>query len=74
MLKIRNLAALAISAGVLLLGSAAAQVTGNNPLTCSTNVGVTPTIRAESYTERVGEIILMCTGGTPTDLGKRYPL
>lgn len=37
-------------------------------LTC-TVVAVPPTIRAEGITEQVGDIILTCTGGTPTPLG-----
>ena len=35
------------------------------PLVCSTNAGVPPVVRAEGYTELVGDIVLVCTGGNP---------
>jgi hypothetical protein len=35
-------------------------------LQCTFNAAVTPTVRAEGLTELVGDIVLDCTGGTPT--------
>ena len=32
-----------------------------------------PTVRAEGLTERVGDILLTCTGGTPTKVGTLVP-
>lgn len=32
-----------------------------------------PTVRAEGITERVGDIVLNCTGGTPTPAGQSVP-
>src|ERR1041385_7223526 len=58
----RWMTALAVFA--LLAGEAAAQASGGQaPLTCVTNVSVTPTLRAEGYTEQTGDITLSCTGG-----------
>jgi hypothetical protein len=34
-------------------------------LTCTTAVAVTPSVRWEGQTERVGDIVLSCSGGTP---------
>jgi len=50
-----------------LLGTAttaSAQATGQ-PLVCNTNAGVPPLVRAEGYTELVGDIVLVCSGGNP---------
>jgi len=50
-----------------LLGTAttaSAQATGA-PLVCNTNAGVPPLVRAEGYTELVGDIVLVCSGGNP---------
>ncbi len=50
-----------------LLGTAttaSAQATGQ-PLVCNTNAGVPPLVRAEGYTELVGDVVLVCTGGNP---------
>jgi hypothetical protein len=38
-------------------------------LQCTANAGVPPTVRAEGLTELVGDIVLNCTGGTPTPAG-----
>jgi hypothetical protein len=38
-------------------------------LQCTANAGVPPTVRAEGLTELVGDIVLNCTGGTPTAAG-----
>jgi hypothetical protein len=59
----------ALAGLALFAGLASAQVTGNGSstgaFTCATtNASVTPTIRAEGYTEAVGDIVLICAGGT----------
>ena len=43
------------------------------PLTCSVSTGVPPLVRAEGEAELVGDIILRCTGGTPTAAGIPVP-
>src|SRR5436190_18451051 len=53
-----------------------AQVSGPpNPqgLQCATNVSVTPTLRAEGYSEGTGDITLTCAGGTATAAGAFVP-
>src|SRR4051812_34234064 len=72
MLRIRSLAALVICSG-LLISTAPAQVSGGNTMTCAVNVAAPPTIRAEGFTEKAGEITLSCTGGTPAPLSTPVP-
>src|ERR1700722_14325655 len=60
---------IALAGFALFTGLASAQVTGSatstGAFTCATtNASVTPTIRAEGYTEAVGDIVLICSGGT----------
>jgi hypothetical protein len=43
---------------------AAAQSTGQ-PLACFANSGVPPVVRAEGYTELVGDLVITCQGGNP---------
>ena len=45
----------------LLAGTASAQV--GPALTCTSNAGVPPIVRAEGLTELVGDVVLNCTGG-----------
>jgi len=59
----------ALAGLALFAGLASAQVTGNGSstgaFTCATtNASVTPTLRAEGYTEAVGDIVLICSGGS----------
>jgi hypothetical protein len=59
----------ALAGLALFAGLASAQVTGSptstGAFTCATtNASVTPTLRAEGYTETVGDIVLICSGGT----------
>ncbi len=42
-------------------------------LQCTFNAAVTPTVRAEGLAELVGDIVLNCTGGTPTAAGQNVP-
>jgi len=60
----------------LFTGLAAAQVggTGQQQLTCNTNVTVTPALRGEGYTEQTGDITITCTGGAQIPLGGSVPL
>jgi len=64
---------LALTVLALFAGLASAQVGGVNQLTCATNVSVTPTLRAEGYTEQTGDITLTCTGGVSPALGSQIP-
>jgi len=64
---------LALTVLALFAGLAGAQVTGNNQLTCATNVSVTPTLRAEGYTEQTGDITLNCSGGVNLPVGSQIP-
>lgn len=71
---------LALAGIALFVGVASAQVgTPGGPalgtaLTCSTTNGaVTPTVRAEGYTELVGDILIVCTGGAPPAIGTTVP-
>ena len=52
----------ALAVVALLAGLASAQ-TNNTPFTCSAAVSVPPTLRAEGFTELIGDIVLTCTGG-----------
>jgi hypothetical protein len=60
----------------LFVGLASAQVggTGQTPLTCNTNVTVTPALRGEGFTEQTGDITITCTGGAPLGVGSSIPL
>jgi hypothetical protein len=64
---------LALTVLVLFAGLASAQVGAINPLTCGTNVSVTPTLRSEGYTEQTGDITLTCTGGVSPATGTQIP-
>jgi len=63
------LAALALLAGLVV--PASAQPT--QPLTCSVNTQAPPLIRAEGITEKLGDLVMTCTGGTATDPGAVTP-
>lgn len=61
---------------VLLVSSAPAHAQQfiSNTFTCLANAGVPPIVRAEGITELVGDVVLTCTGGTPTAVGLPIPL
>jgi hypothetical protein len=59
------LALVALLAGLTVPASAQAA-----PFQCIANAGVPPLIRAEGWTELVGDLTLNCTGGTPTPAGQ----
>jgi len=47
---------------------------GGTPFSCTvTNGAVTPTLRAEGFTELTGDILLVCSGGSPIALGSVVP-
>src|SRR5436190_2171801 len=46
---------------------------GQPAFTCATNAGVPPTVRSESLTELVGDVVFGCKGGVPTALGSPVP-
>jgi hypothetical protein len=48
-------------------------VPANAQSTCTVGSGVNTLIRAEGYTDLVGDIVLTCTGGTPTATGVIVP-
>jgi len=50
-----------------------ASAQGTSALQCTFNAAVTPTVRAEGLSELVGDIVLNCTGGTPTQIGATVP-
>jgi hypothetical protein len=39
------------------------------PLQCTANAGVPPIVRSEGLTELTGDLVVTCTGGTPTPAG-----
>jgi uncharacterized repeat protein (TIGR01451 family) len=46
----------------------------STPLSCAmTNGSVIPTMRAEGLAERAGDIVLLCSGGTPAAAGNPLP-
>src|ERR1035438_6509297 len=49
-----------------------AQVNGT-PLKCITLSSIPAYLRAEGYTELIGDILLNCTGGAPTAVGRAIP-
>jgi hypothetical protein len=60
---------LAFALVALLAGLASAQ----SALQCTVNASVTPTVRAEGLAELLGDVVLNCTGGTPTTAGQPIP-
>jgi len=72
---------MALAVVALFAGFASAQVGIPNgapssglPFTCGvTNGAVTPTLRSEGYTELAGDIVIVCSGGTPIALGSPIP-
>ncbi len=43
------------------------------PFICQANAGVPPIVRSESFADLVGDMVLACTGGTPTPRGQSVP-
>jgi len=57
----------------MMAAVANAQVGVTPAFQCVANAGVPPLVRAEGLAERVGDIVLNCTGGTPTANGVDVP-
>jgi hypothetical protein len=57
---------------LLVVGLAAPAMAQLSPLLCSTNAN-NPLLREEGYTEMVGDLFIVCTGGTPTAIGSIVP-
>jgi len=68
------LLALAIVGLLLGIGSSAANAQTPATFTCQATAGVPNLLRSEGITELVGDLILNCTGGTPTTAGTPIPL
>ena len=66
------LAVLALFAGMVSAQTGGAA--GGTPLTCATNVTVTPQLRGEGFTEQTGDVTLSCTGGSAIAAGQPVPL
>jgi large repetitive protein len=66
----------ALAVPLVFAGIASAQVTGggSTPLTCNVNTTNTPILRSEGITERVGDIVVTCSGGTILASGATAPL
>jgi hypothetical protein len=60
---------------LVFTGVASAQITGGEgtAITCVAGTAVPPQLRTEGYTELVGDITLVCTGGTAPALGAVIP-
>ncbi len=57
----------------VLTGLAVPAAAQNPPFQCVANAAVPPIVRAEGYTELVGDLTLNCTGGVPTPAGQVVP-
>jgi len=65
---------LALALLVLVLGIVApASAQSTQPFGCVANASVPPLMRYESLTELVGDLVLNCSGGTPTPVGTVIP-
>src|SRR5689334_5744550 len=62
-----------VGAMAICTASVSAQGVGGAPMTCSLSIPTTPTVRAEGSTERVGDIVLTCSGGSAPSTGSAIP-
>ena len=58
---------------LLLFPALAGAQSGGGSLTCNATTGVTPIMRAESYTELTGDILITCAGGDAIAPGAAIP-
>jgi len=56
-----------------LITGASSTASAQTTTQCTGSAGVPPIIRAESFSDLVGDYILTCTGGTPTTVGATVP-
>lgn len=72
--SITVLFALALFAGLACAQIGGGSTTSSAPFTCTTGTGaVTPQVRAEGYTELMGDIVLNCVGGQNIAVGQPIP-
>ena len=69
----RRCAPLGSIVALSLLSAALCHAQAVNGMQCIANSGVPPTVRAEGLTELAGDIVLICTGGTPIATGSILP-
>lgn len=69
----RWLLAFAVVAVICSLAVPASAQAVSPPLTCIATANVTPTVRAEGYTELMGDLVFVCSGGNPTPAGQAIP-
>ena len=62
----------ALCAVLFVVGLAAPAKAQPSPLLCNTTAN-NPVLREEGYTETVGDLLIVCTGGTPTAIGSVVP-
>ena len=62
---------LAFAVAALLFGLGSSTAYAQGAFTCNTNAGAPTIVRSEGVTELVGDLILNCTGGTPTQAGQQ---
>jgi hypothetical protein len=63
----------ALAAVALLAGLSVPASAQQNALTCTVQTATDNLVRAEGLAEQVGDVVLSCTGGTPTALGQPVP-
>ncbi|MFN7921618.1 MAG: hypothetical protein U0Q16_16070 [Bryobacteraceae bacterium] len=59
-----------LALAILAITSVSAFAQIPTPLSCTAQAAGTPSIRAEGVTELVGDVLIQCTGGTPTPVGQ----
>lgn len=68
-----NLRKLLFALAVILVATFTASAQTTPAFQCTANAAVPPTLRAEGLAELVGDLVLNCSGGTPTPLGVLVP-
>ncbi|MGB9604919.1 MAG: hypothetical protein ACPL88_03460, partial [Bryobacteraceae bacterium] len=68
-----NLRKLLFALAVVLVATITASAQTVPAFQCTANAAVPPTLRAEGLAELVGDLVLNCTGGTPTAAGVAVP-
>jgi len=68
-----NLRKLLLALTVILVATITASAQTVPAFQCTANAAVPPTLRAEGLAELVGDLVLNCTGGTPTAAGVAVP-